>query len=68
MRKKGNKQERLKRWYDKYASGVYKKNCSVCGTEFYALFDNETVCDQKKCKAKWEAMKQEAEQKVMPQE
>ena len=61
MKKKGNKQELLKRWYDKYGTGVFKKNCSVCGTEFYTVNSNQLVCDQKKCKAKREIMQQEAE-------
>lgn len=68
MKKKGNKQDRLKRWYDRYSSGVFKKNCSVCGAEFYALFDNEMVCEKEKCKTKWKAMQQKAEQKIMLQE
>ena len=68
MKKKGNKQERLKHWYEKHGSDVFKKNCSVCGAEFYALFSNQLVCDNETCKSKWKAMQRETEQMKMPQE
>ena len=68
MKKSKSRQELLKHWYDKDFWGVYKLNCSVCGTEFYTVNSNQTVCDQVKCKAKWESMQREAEQQIMPQE
>lgn len=59
---------RLERWYEKGFPWVFKKNCVSCGVEFYSLNSSQLVCDQENCKAKWEIMQQEAEQKIMPQE
>lgn len=53
--KKGNytkQQEKLKRWYDKEFYWVQKKNCPVCGSEFYTLDSGQTVCKNGICETK----------------
>lgn len=54
-----SKQEKYKRWYEKGFFWVYKQNCAVCGQEFYARSKDQTVCDNKVCKRKWETIKPE---------
>jgi len=60
--KKKKGQDRLKHWYDKGFWGVYKLNSPVCGSEFYTVNSNQQVCDQEKCKTKWNAIHQEIEE------
>ncbi len=47
-------QERLKRWYDKEFYWVQKKNCHVCGSEFYTLDSEQIVCKNGICETKAE--------------
>ena len=55
-------QEKYKRWYDKQLWGVYKRNCPVCGAEFYTVRSNQVTCDNETCKAKWETMQREGKE------
>ena len=54
-----SEQEKLKNWYKKQFYWVFKKECSVCGSEFYTLWDNQVVCNCKDCKTKQEATNHE---------
>lgn len=61
--KRETKHEKYKRWYEKGFWWVDKKECAVCGSEFYTLFNDQRICDQKTCKKRWDALEQEAGQK-----
>ena len=47
-------QKTLKRWYDKGFPWTYKRDCAVCGAEFYTQSAIQMVCDKEKCRTKWE--------------
>jgi len=49
-------QERIKRWYEKGFTAVYKKDCQICGNVFYALFNNQIACPNGICDEKLKSM------------
>ena len=62
--KNNKEQEKLRRWYSKGFWGVYRKTCPVCGAEYFTLFSEQTVCNDRICEMKFIEMtqKQELEQ------
>lgn len=49
-------QERIRRWYEKGFIAVYKKECTICGDVFYALFNTQIACPNGVCDEKLKAM------------
>ena len=58
MKSYEKEQEKLKRWYDKYHYWVYKRNCTVCGNEFYTNRESEFICHHGKCKVSRKTIQQ----------
>ncbi len=50
-------QKTLKRWFEKGLPWTCKRVCAVCGSEFYTQAKDQPVCDQEKCRKKWDSMK-----------